>query len=225
MGTEQQSPDAILELANLSGVVSSVQDDPDNPDGSWLLQVSNNADTVCRVSFPSPSGSPTGGVGLQEFRIWVRKSPGQTGTPTVRTELCEDGVLLDTPTPDTGVNSDTGQLFSGVWDADLLSNPDGSSVECRIYGTKAGGPPSARATVEVGAVEWNVTYSEAPAYYHGLSVQGEGELALCDAGSNPLRVGKSGVVYGIELVDVSDPNASRIRVRTGSGVKALRKYT
>ena len=62
-------------------------------------------------------------------------------------------------------------------------------------------------------------------YYHGLIVQSEGELALCDVGSHPLRIRKGGVTYGIELVAVDDPNASKVRIKTGVGVKAIRKYT
>lgn len=62
-------------------------------------------------------------------------------------------------------------------------------------------------------------------YYHGLKVQGEGELALCDVGNHSLRMRKGGTIYGIELVAVDDPNASRIRIKTGVGIKAIRKYT
>lgn len=69
------------------------------------------------------------------------------------------------------------------------------------------------------------TYIPAAAYYHGLKVQGVGELALCDAVNNPLRIRKGGVTYGIELVDISDPNASKIRIKTGAGIKAIRRYT
>jgi len=63
------------------------------------------------------------------------------------------------------------------------------------------------------------------AYYHGLKVQGVGELALCDVGSHPLRIRKGGTTYGIELVDTGDPNASAIRIKTPGGIKSLRKYT
>jgi|GEM_PF-2892204 len=66
---------------------------------------------------------------------------------------------------------------------------------------------------------------EAAAYYHGLKVQGEGELALCDVGNHPLRFRKGGTTYGIELVATDDPNASRIRIKTPTGIKAIRKYT
>ncbi|GAH52361.1 unnamed protein product [marine sediment metagenome] len=75
------------------------------------------------------------------------------------------------------------------------------------------------------AAKLYITYGEAGAYYHGLKVQGEGELALCDAGNHPLRIRKGGVTYGLELVATEDPNASRIRIQTGAGMKALRKYT
>jgi len=62
-------------------------------------------------------------------------------------------------------------------------------------------------------------------YYHGLSIQGVGELALCDVGINPLRIRKGGTTYGIELVATDAPNASAVRIKTGAGIKAIRKYT
>ncbi len=74
-------------------------------------------------------------------------------------------------------------------------------------------------------VEFRVTYTPSAGYYHGLKVQGEGELALCDVGSHPLRVRKGGVTYGLELVATDDPNASRVRIKTGAGIKAIRKYS
>lgn len=82
-------------------------------------------------------------------------------------------------------------------------------------------------TMYCAKVEIRVTYDEGapPAYYHGLKVQGEGELALCDVVTNPLRIRKGGVTYGLELVAIDDPNASRIRIKTNAGVKAIRKYT
>jgi len=66
---------------------------------------------------------------------------------------------------------------------------------------------------------------EVPTYYHGLKVQGVGELALCDVGNSPLRIRKGGITYGIELVVIDDPNASIIRIKTPLGVKAIRKYS
>jgi hypothetical protein len=45
-----------------------------------------------------------------------------------------------------------------------------------------------------------------------------------DAVSSALRIGKDGKVYGVALVEPTDPNASSIRIKTSSGVKALRKF-
>lgn len=82
-------------------------------------------------------------------------------------------------------------------------------------------------TMHVSEVQIRVTYTPSgpPTYYHGLKIQGEDELALCDVGTHPLRTCKGGTVYAIELVAVDDPNASRIRIKTPAGVKAIRKYT
>jgi hypothetical protein len=42
--------------------------------------------------------------------------------------------------------------------------------------------------------------------------------------SSALRIGKDSKVYGVILVDITDPDATSIRIRTSSGVKALRKF-
>jgi hypothetical protein len=152
------SPDVLLALVNLTGTVSDIQDDPDTPDANWLLYDVWDKDTECRVSFPSPSGNLTIGAGLQEFKIWVRKRPANAVDPSIRIELYENGGTLATVLPDTAVSSTTGALYSGTWNANLLSNPDGSGVECYLFGTAAKGGSSDRCTVEIGAVEWNVDY-------------------------------------------------------------------
>lgn len=41
--------------------------------------------------------------------------------------------------------------------------------------------------------------------------------------TSPLRISKNGVIYGIVLVDPSDPKASKLKMQTSSGIKALRK--
>jgi len=42
--------------------------------------------------------------------------------------------------------------------------------------------------------------------------------------TSPLRIRKGDTTYGIILVPVTDANASKIRIQTSSGIKALRKY-
>lgn len=157
MATERLAPDAILEQTNLVGTLAAIDEDPDSPDGSWLTASSNNADSILRVSFPTPTGNP---VNTQGFRVQVRKISGQSGNPTARIELYENGSLLATLLSDTTVTSTTGVVLEGTFNASALGTANGSLVECRIYGTKTGGSPGTRNTIEVGAVEWNVEYAE-----------------------------------------------------------------
>ena len=157
--TERQSPDGLLQQDNLTGTLADIDEDPDNPDANWLTYITNNVDTVTRVSFPTPTGSPTVGADLQEFKIWVRQQPDGAGAdPTVSISLYENGALVAEIMAATAVSSVTGQLFSATWNANLLGTADGSLVELYIYGDAVGGAPGNRCTVEVGAVEWNVDY-------------------------------------------------------------------
>ena len=165
MATERLAPDAILASSGLSGVVGAIQDDPDSPDGSWLTAPGSNTETEVRVSFPSPSGNPTQGTGLQEIRVLVRKT-AQSTNPTATVELWEGGSLVST-LASTGVGSTTGVVLSGVWDATALGTADGSGVEVRVVGATGGGNPGNRASLEVGAIEWNVDYQEAAPSFNG----------------------------------------------------------
>jgi hypothetical protein len=179
MASERLAPDALLDQTNLEGSVADVDDDPDSPDGSWLTASNNNADSVARVSFPSPTGSPTVGTDLQEFRALVRKAGG-SGTPEARIELYEDGSLVRAG-DDQGITGDT--VLALTWNASELATANGALVECRVYGTKSGGAPAARATIEVGAVEWNAEYSESLP-----DVELSGELAGAGSVSGALEV-------------------------------------
>jgi len=42
--------------------------------------------------------------------------------------------------------------------------------------------------------------------------------------TSPLRIEKNGTIYGIALVDPADPRASKLRVQTKSGTKALARF-
>jgi len=177
MGTERQSPDVKLASGNLTGVINTIQDDPDAPDGQWMVATGNNVNTQVRTSFPTPTGNPTVGADLQEFKVWVRQfDETQTGTPNCRLELFENGGLIragsDTPVPDGGL------LLSFTWNANEIATADGSLVECNVFGTAVGGAPGARNTVEVGALEWNVTYSVGGTTHLGAAtLSGIGALA------------------------------------------------
>ena len=61
-------PDAVLEQTGLTGTLATVQDDPDSPDGNWMI---GSGAVTLRVSFPLPGKLQTG-ANLQEFRVLVR---------------------------------------------------------------------------------------------------------------------------------------------------------
>ena len=51
-------------------------------------------------------------------------------------------------------------------------------------------------------------------------------VALGDAPAGPQwRINKGGADYAVYLVDTTDPNASQVRIETGSGIKAARLKT
>jgi len=156
VASERQSPDAILASTNLTGSVSDIQDDPDSPDANWLTATSPQVDTALRVSFPTPTGDPITGAGLQEFRWWVRHNSQPGGSdPTYVVHLYENGSDLG-QIASGSIASGTGEIISATWDAVSLGTSDGSLVEAYIYGTVV-----KKSTVEIGAVEWNVTYDAA----------------------------------------------------------------
>jgi len=136
MTNERQSPDgSTFTLVQLSGAYTDVDDDPDSPDGDWLTASGNNVNTSVLASFPTPTGSPTIGADLQEFRVLVRQfDEGQTGTPEARIELWENGGLVRAG-PDTPVTPG-GIVLSFTWNASELTISDGSLVECKLVGTK-----------------------------------------------------------------------------------------
>jgi len=122
--------------------------------------------------------------------------------------------------------------YGGAWH-NIYSGPAtvGAYVEYPIGGTESVTAMRIRFSVTkksrwVGVHEADFWEVEGAVYYHGLKVQGEAaELALCDVGNHPVRISKGGVTYGIEVVAVDDPNASRVRVKIPSGVRSIRKYT
>jgi hypothetical protein len=160
MATERQGPDGVLDSTNYSTAnLADIQDDPDSPDGVfWTWDANGN--TICRVSFPTPSGSPTVGADLQEFRAEIRRDGG-TGSNSVdwSLELWENGVLDSVLA--TGTTTSTSEVISGTWNASSLGTADGSLVELALVQTAGGsGQPATRRGLEVGAVEWNVDYVE-----------------------------------------------------------------
>lgn len=168
MATERKAPDAIISSSglNVSGGIAYIQDDPDSADANWFTTTATNG--ALRISFPTPTGNPTPGAGVQEFRVRLRKNASGGGDPTYTAELRETGggAALETLATDVALTSaDPGAVISLPWNAANLGSADGSAVELYLVFTKGGGGPNER-NVEVGAAEWNVDYSVAAPYTH-----------------------------------------------------------
>ncbi len=58
-------------------------------------------------------------------------------------------------------------------------------------------------------------------YYDGTNIV---HIAIDPTLPSPLRIAKNGKIYNIALVSITDPKASKLRVMTSSGIKALRKF-
>lgn len=155
--TTRQAIDAILASAGLNGAtLANLDDDPDASDGSWATATGNNIQTSVRASFPTPSGTLKTGAGQQEFRALVKKSAvSGSGTPTARIELWENGVLISQSAA-VNVTSTTGQVISYTWDA---AGRSATTIECQVVGIQSGGSPAVRASVDIGALEWNAATS------------------------------------------------------------------
>ena len=164
MATETHYPDAFATaLVALTGSVTDIDEDPDAK--SWtatdpLRATSNNVSTTVHCSFPAPTGNLTTGADLQEFRVLLRPyDAGQTGDPDWRIELWESNGIIRAGS-NTEILNDAGDtVVSFTWDASEIAVANGSGVEIKVFGVKAGGAGGARNTVDIGAIEWNATYT------------------------------------------------------------------
>jgi hypothetical protein len=157
MATERQSPDSVADSTNYqSAALGSIQDDPDSPDSKWWGW-DGNGNTICRVTFPTPTGQPTSGVN-QEFRVQIRDTTAGTQATGWALQLYNGAVAVTALA--TGTSPDSGGVVvNGLWDANTAITADGSAIECRLEQTVGGtGGPTARRGIEVGAAEWNVEF-------------------------------------------------------------------
>lgn len=132
MATAKLSPDTIAASTNLTGAVTDIDEDPASPDANWLTATVATAATDLRITFPTPTFTPSG---AQSFQLWLRKTTG-TPTPTADISLYQGGTLRSLLLNDTAITSTTGQLVAANWNSsDLSGTLDGSDVECRILST------------------------------------------------------------------------------------------
>ena len=131
--------DGIALSSGLTGSVSDIDYDPPNEvSPTYLIATSNNVNTELRATLPTPSASPTVGANLQTIYFQIRKTAGSNTTVRLNydKQLWENGVLIRS----LGVNSALISPYTGsmTWNANELSNADGSQVEFRIIVEKSG---------------------------------------------------------------------------------------
>ncbi len=171
-GSERMAPDTLISTTNLSGAVGDIDEDPDSGDANWLTAPGSNNNTEAYVSFGTPTASLETGADLQEIRAQVRKTNHSTD-PDARIELWENGSLVSAGS-DTTISSTSGTVLSYTWDA---TGRTAAQIEAKVIGTTGGGSPSNRASVEVGAIEWNAAVSGGGGESHYLRSKKSGGSA------------------------------------------------
>ena len=162
MPTETLRPTG--ELSDVGLVTNSELDHDHDPDSDTTIvePTGNNVNTEWGADYNTPTGNPTTGAGKQEFKCGVQKfQTGQSGTPTARLELWENGSLISAG-PNTDLTDGNHLVISYTWDASVLGTANGSLVQCKVIGIKAGGSSGVRCAVSIGGIEWNVEYDTAP---------------------------------------------------------------
>ena len=159
-GTIVPTSNVSITPSGMQGGFGDLDDDPDSPDGNWLLRPTAQDATLTDATFgmSTPSGTP-GGTDAQEVRVLVRKTDRDgvhqtTGVdPTV--SLLIDGTVVLT---DSAIGDVSSVVLSANFD-DAVSS-DWSTLEVRVQQTgNGGGSPPGRRYVEVGAIEvnWSAT--------------------------------------------------------------------
>ena len=115
---------------------------------------------------------------------------------------------------------DTGQINYTT----SINNVQGLRTTVHSYGLATGGEGKARASGWIYEIQaWGENYVDIGLRAHdGIGIV---KIACEPAGIliSPLRIHKNGTTYAIVLVDPGDARASRIRIRTSLGIKALAK--
>lgn len=155
--TETLQPDAILTAGNLTGNLTDIQGDPHIDDGQWMTANISDADTQIHVSFPTPTSTPATFDQLM-FTYQIRRTATGGNDPEAQPSVYESGSSLLTgplelfPDPPNGF-----ALRRMSFDRRDLNSDDVSNAEAELTGVASTGSPNDRRTVEIGAIQWDLT--------------------------------------------------------------------
>jgi hypothetical protein len=143
-------------------------------------------------------------------------------------------VSTTTAAPDFHVRSPSGRYLNGSWVTTDTSTspvidkgdptqaysrepqPNGCRVNMGRYGNTV---EASKSTSTIGGIA-----ACGLRYYDGTQIVNLACESSCDAPTSQLRFFKEGVIYGLPLVDIADPNASTLRINVPAGIKAIRKF-
>jgi len=163
MPTETLLPDALLEHSGWAGTpaIATIDEDPDMGGGDWLdpatASGAGSSSPVARVSFPTPTGPPTG---VQTFKARLGLINSLGTSPTARIDLWENGALKATGATQTiaatSTKTLTGEVISQAFDlaATPLATANGSLVEARVVVTASAAGANSR-SASLDSVNWD----------------------------------------------------------------------
>ena len=159
MATETLSATSVVAKSGVQGtdvenITSLAADDTD-----YILASNNNTSVDLRVGFDSPKSDLNAGQTQTITVVASQFDEGQTGTPTITLEVWEAGggaAIASTAAADVTAGDNTYTV--DFTDADTADDT-GASLELRVIGTKSGGSPSARNSVNIDFVKWVANYA------------------------------------------------------------------
>jgi len=144
-------PTGLVSSTNATGTYTDVDENYQAPDGNVITATVTTSAWDANLSFGSPAANPSTGAYRQQFWLRVKKSGGSdTGTPKIKAELYESGVL----TLDLGTKYVVSESYVWIffpWDATELVTATGANVELKLTVTPS---TSSDWTVSLDTVAW-----------------------------------------------------------------------